>query len=63
MPTEHDLIDTHGPKLPFIDQQPCCGAARQTGHSLQPRNQVASEFTQCGTKTDLGIFPTNGCFR
>jgi hypothetical protein len=31
-------IDMNGPLLPFITTSKCCGAARQSGHSLQLQN-------------------------
>jgi hypothetical protein len=37
-----------GPLLPFTILESCCGAARQTGLSLQPRNMMLGEFTVCG---------------
>jgi hypothetical protein len=41
-------IDMNGPLRPLTMPSQCCGAARQTGLSLQPRNRVMGEFTQCG---------------
>lgn len=38
-----------GPNLPFAFVSVRCGAARRTGHSLRPQNQMMGELTQCGT--------------
>jgi hypothetical protein len=39
-----------GPDRPLDPQLPSFGAARQTGRSLQLRNSVAGEFTDCRRK-------------
>ena len=33
-----DLTNMNGPLLPFVTTSKCCGAARQSGHSLQLQN-------------------------
>ncbi|MFT4707973.1 MAG: hypothetical protein ACI9PU_001817, partial [Ascidiaceihabitans sp.] len=38
----------NGPLLPFITTSKCCGAARQSGHSLQLQNLRGGELTDCG---------------
>jgi hypothetical protein len=42
----NDLAPTNmnGPLLPFAHAWQCCGAARQTGLSLQPQNLMMGEF-------------------
>ena len=39
-----------GPFLPFVRLSRCCGAARQSRHSLQPQNRGSCELAGCGAK-------------
>jgi hypothetical protein len=45
---ERDFRSFNGPKPTSNHPRRCCGAARQTGLSLQPRNMMLGEFTVCG---------------
>jgi hypothetical protein len=44
-----------GPLLPFVVTIDCCGAARQTGHSLRVLNRWMVELTHGGTKPTYGV--------
>jgi hypothetical protein len=48
IPFDVNRTNTSGPKLPFTLLQSCCGAARQTDHSLQLQNPMMGEFTVHG---------------
>jgi hypothetical protein len=43
-------FNANGPNRTLAKRSTCYGAARQTGLSLQPRNRVMGEFSQCWTK-------------
>lgn len=56
-----DVVD--GPILPFVCVSIHCGAARRTGHSLRPQNQMIGELTQCGTKGEFAAQVRTTAFR
>ena len=60
------LRSVHGPDLPFITTSKCCGAARQSGHSLQLQNlQAANSQTADEAAVQIDMyevcFPPHSC--
>ncbi|MFT4742572.1 MAG: hypothetical protein ACI91Z_000545 [Yoonia sp.] len=52
-------MSVDGPLLPFVTTSKCCGAARQSGHSLQRQNLQGAN-SQTADKVSIHRNETNG---